>query len=230
MKMKRHLAILVATSALLFSCDKAMEAPGFFNSEYDSALNSDAEGTFNAIVTVKKTPTDTVFFQLNDSTTVYPSDYQSMYTRMERIICNMHARKQPAGSFKYTCWVEWAEPLEEGTVSSSAKGEDPIDVLDDWMTSVEDGYLTIHYDAMWGKTPKVHSFSVVTGSDPADPYQLILRHNANGDAADLKGDGLVCFDINSLPSTGGQYKKLTLKWNSLEGRACERQFKFKTRE
>ena len=231
MKMKRHLATLIAASALCFSCDKAMEAPGFFDSENDSAFNADnVEGYFNAIVTVKKTATDTVYFQLNDSTTVYPTNYQDAYTRMERVIGGVHISDRPTGSFKYTCWVEWAEPLEEGAVSTSAKGADPIDIKDDWMTSVEDGFLTIHYDALWGNSPKIHNFSVATGTNPANPYELVLRHDANGDATDQKGDGLVCFDINSLPDTEGQYKQLTLKWNDLEGKACERQFKFKTRE
>lgn len=226
--MKKHLAILVAASALFFSCSKEMEAPWYSSDE--SGSPAEATGAFNAIVTVKKTPTDTVFFQLNDATTIYPYDYQDNYTRMERIICFMHSRKEAKGSFQYTCWVDWAEPLEEGTVSSSAKGEDPIDVLDDWMTSVEDGYLTIHYDAMWGSSATIHNFSVVTGSNPANPYELLLKHNANGDAMDQRGDGLVYFDINSLPDTGGQYIQLTLKWKNLEGAATERQFKFKTRE
>lgn len=229
MKMKRHLAILIAASALIVSC--SMEE-AYLGGNYDAdMLGSDSyEGTFNAIATIKKTPTDTVYFQLNDSTTVYPTNYQDAYTRMERVIGGVHISNRPTGSFKYTCWVEWAEPLEEGAVSTSAKGADPIDIKDDWMTSVEDGFLTIHYDALWGNSPKIHSFSVATDTNPADPYELVLRHDANGDATDQKGDGLVCFDINSLPDTEGQYKQLTLKWNDLEGKACERQFKFKTRE
>ena len=233
MKMNRHLAILlIAVSAIMVSCTAEDAYPGYYDWDHQSASNSDAyyTGTFNAIATIKKSPTDTVYFQLNDSTTVYPTNYQSAYTRMERLIGRVNASNRPKGSFKYTCWVEWAEPLEEGTVSSSAKGDDPIDVLDDWMTSVEDGFLTVHYDVMWGAIPVVHSFSIVTGTNPDDPYELVLRHNANGDAKDQKGDGLVYFDINSLPDTGGKYKQLTLKWDDLEGKGSERQFKFKTRE
>ena len=226
--MKRHLAILITVSAMLVSCSMEDAFPG--GDYYSGQFASDFVGTFNAIATIKKTPSDTVFFQLNDSTTVYPSNYQNAYTRMERIIGCVHVSDQPTGSFKYTCWVDWAESLEEGTVSSSAKGEDPIDVLDDWMTAVEDGYLTIHYDAMWGSSATIHNFSIVTGSNPANPYELLLKHNANGDAMDQRGDGLVYFDINSLPDTGGQYIQLTLKWKNLEGSASERQFKFKTRE
>ena len=228
MKMNRHLAILlIAVGAMAASCSMADGFSGYYDSE---SPDSEYVGTFNAIATIKKSPTDTVYFQLNDSTTVYPSNYQKAYTRMERLFGRVNISNKPTGSFKYTCRVDGAEPLEEGTVSSSAKGDDPIDVLDDWMTSVEDGFLTVHYDAMWGNSPTIHNFSIVTGTNPGNPYELVLRHDANGDAKDEKGDGLVCFDINSLPSTGGQYKELTLKWNSLEGTACERQFKFKTRE
>ena len=231
MIMKRHLAILIAVSALIVSCSMEEAMPGrYYDSDMASEPSAESLGAFNAIATIKKTPTDSVYFQLNDSTTVYPTNYQDAYTRMERVIGRVHVFDRHTGRFNYTCWVEWAEPLEEGTVSSSAKGDDPIDVLDDWMTSVEDGFLTVHYDAMWGRSATIHSFSIVTGTNSGNPYELVLKHNANGDGAEQKGDGLVFFDINSLPDTGGQYKQLTLKWNDLEGKACERQFKFKTRE
>ena len=224
---------MIAASAVFFSCSKeAMDAvPGhYYDRENESSAADDFSGRFTAIVTVKKTPTDSVYFQLNDSETIYPSNYQSEYTRTERIICYIYASDRPTGRFNYTCDVEWAEPIEEGPVTTSAKGNDSIDVLDDWMTSVEDGYLTLHYNAWWGNAPTIHGFSIVTGTNPDNPYELVLRHDANGDAEDQKGDGLVCFDINSLPDTGGQYTELTLKWNSLEGTASERRFKFKTRE
>ena len=231
--MKKYLAILVAASAVLFSCSK-MEGdvmPGDYDHyNQHGAQSEDISGVFNAIVTVKKTPTDSVYFQINDSETIYPANYQSKYTRMERIICCVNASSRPTGRFNYTCNVEWAEPIEEGLVTDSAVGRDPIDIIDDWMTSVEDGYLTLHYNALWGNTPTIHSFSIVTGTSSDNPYVLVLRHDAKGDAQDWAGDGLVCCDINSLPDTEGQYKELTLKWNNLEGSASERQFKFKTRE
>ncbi|MCR5409191.1 MAG: hypothetical protein K6E61_08835 [Bacteroidales bacterium] len=199
---------------------------------YPEEYSGDLSGEFLAILTVKKSALDTVYFQLNDSTTIYPVNYQNKYTRMERVFCDIMAWEKRTGSYNHSCNVEWAESIEEGTVvpAGSPSGKDYIDVLDDWMTSVEDGYLTVHYDVWWGTNPTAHGFSVVTGTDPEDPYVLHLRHDARGDVKDEKADGLVCFDINSLPSTEGKYKILTLKWYNLGGSASEKKFKFKTRE
>ena len=43
--------------------------------------------------------------------------------------------------------VEWASPLELGEIRSDLKdGEgDPVGVVLDWMTCLEDGFLTLHY-------------------------------------------------------------------------------------
>ncbi|MBR6305946.1 MAG: NigD-like N-terminal domain-containing protein [Bacteroidales bacterium] len=224
--MKKYLYILLSVLCVA-SC-----SVGEYRGMYDVEPSGDFSGEFMAILTVKKSTQDTVFFQLNDSTTIYPANYQDKYTRMERVFCDIVAWNKPTGSYDYSCSVEWAESIEEGSVvpAGSPSGKDYIDILDDWMTSVEDGYLTVHYNVLWGLTPTAHGFSVVTGTDPEDPYVLHLRHDARGDTMDEKADGLVCFDINSLPSTEGKYKILTLKWYNLGGSASEKKFKFKTRE
>lgn len=185
-----------------------------------------------AILTVKKTPTDSVYFQLNDSTTIYASNYQGRYSRMERVFCDITVTNKKVGRFNYTGTINWLEPLDEGkvTADASVKGSDGLDILNDWMTGVEDGYLTVHYSTWWGKSPVQHDFYLVTGANPADPYEVELRQNANGDKKDDQGDSLICFDINSLPDTGGQYKTLTLKWTTSGCSASEKEFKFKTRK
>ena len=63
--MKRHLAILITVSAMLVSCSMEDAFPG--GDYYSGQFAPDFVGTFNAIATIKKTPSDTVFFQLNDS-------------------------------------------------------------------------------------------------------------------------------------------------------------------
>lgn len=185
-----------------------------------------------AILTVKKTPGDTVYFQLNDSTTIYASNYQRSFTRMERVFCDITVTNKPVGRFNYKGSINWIESLDEGvlTADASVPGSDGLEILDDWMTSVEDGYLTLHYSTWWGTNPVQHGFYLVTGANPSDPYEVELRHNANGDKKDEQGDSLICFDINSLPDTGGQYKTLTLKWTTSGGSASEKEFKFKTRK
>ncbi len=197
-----------------------------------SAPEDNATGEYMAILTVKKTPTDSVYFQLNDSTTIYAANYQNNYSRMERVFCDITVTNKRVGRFNYTGNINWLEPLDEGkvTADASVKGSDGLDILNDWMTGVEDGYLTVHYSTWWGKSPVQHDFYLVTGANSADPYEVELRQNANGDKKDDQGDSLICFDINSLPDTGGQYKTLTLKWTTSGGSASEKEFKFKTRK
>ena len=75
-----------------------------------------------------------------------------------------------------------------------------------------------------------HSFTVVAGQNPADPYELLLVQNANGDEKKTTADSIVYFDINSLPDTGDSYKTLTLKWTDSGGKTAEKEFRFKTRK
>ena len=195
-------------------------------------IDDNATGEYMAILTVKKTPTDSVYFQLNDSTTIYAANYQNNYSRMERVYCDITVTNKKVGRFNYTGTINWLEPLDEGKVTSDSTvpGSDGLDILNDWMTGVEDGYLTLHYSTWWGSNPVQHDFYLVTGVNPSDPYEVELRQNANGDKKAEEGDSLVCFDINSLPDTGGQYKTLTLKWTTSGGSASEKEFKFKTRK
>lgn len=225
--MKRYLYILLL-ALLASSCMKAD-----MDNWIDGApIDDNATGEYMAILTVKKTPTDSVYFQLNDSTTIYAANYQNNYSRMERVYCDITVTNKKVGRFNYTGTINWLEPLDEGKVTSDSTvpGSDGLDILNDWMTGVEDGYLTLHYSTWWGSNPVQHDFYLVTGVNPSDPYEVELRQNANGDKKAEEGDSLVCFDINSLPDTGGQYKTLTLKWTTSGGSASEKEFKFKTRK
>ena len=151
---------------------------------------------------------------------------------MEKVFCDITVTNRPVGRFKYIGEVHWMDPIEEGQVLSRAKIQDDLslDILDDWMTSVEDGYLTVHYSTSWGYNPVQHKLYVFTGTNPEDPYELILKQDACGDKKEEEGDALVCFDINSLPDTGDDYKELTLKWTSSGGEPSTKKFKFKTRK
>lgn len=228
MKRRYHIILLLPALIILLlaSCAKDSAGPEpNFNEEGASA-------DFMAILTIKKTPTDTVYFQLDDSTTIYAANYQGYYTRMEKVFCDITVTNTSVGRFKYKGYINWLEPIEEGQVTAdvSAKGNLGLDIIDDWMTGAEDGYLTLHYNTWWGVSPVQHKMYVITGTNPADPYELVLRQDDCGDNRDEEGEALICFDINSLPDTGDDYKELTLKWTSSGGTAAEKTFKFKTRK
>ena len=115
--------------------------------------------------------------------------------------------------------VEWASPLDVGAVTgqsytenSKAGGDDPVDIIEDWMTSLEDGFLTIHYAIAASGNVK-HDFSLYQGETK---YDFRLVHNAHGDFKGTQTDGLVCFDVAGLlPDTEGKTVKLNLDYIDL---------------
>ena len=223
---------------LAMSCSKAEYSP---KDGPDGGNYMDAEPTenaprpnesFQAIVTVRKSPPDTIYFQLTDATRLFPYNYDAPFTAPYRAICSLTTYETSMGAYGPITWVEWMEPVEEGAVLASAPASagDGLYIMNDWMTTAEDGYLTLHYVTWWGSGDVRHSLSLHRGLNPQDPYELTLVHDAAGDEALEKGDALVCFDLKDLPSTHGETKILTLKWLSGEGSQEERLFQFRSRE
>ena len=111
--------------------------------------------------------------------------------------------------------VEWATPLDMGEVSRTAldRRGDPLSVVLDWMTNLEDGYITLHY-AIPSKGKASHRFSLCPG-EKENEYRLI--HDANGDIEGDLTDGLVCFYVASLlPDTDGKTVTLSLTYLNLD--------------
>ncbi len=109
-------------------------------------------------------------------------------------------------------------------------GNDPLDIVRDWVTIAEDGYLTLRFRTFWGYTNIKHSLNLIYGENPNDPYEVILHHNNNGDFNERVADGIIAFDLSKLPDTNGEYVNLTLKWNSIAHRGYKSiVFKYKTR-
>ena len=96
-------------------------------------------------------------------------------------------------------------------------GNDPVEIYADWMTNVEDGYLTIHFVTRWGNSGIKHELNLVTGLNEEDPYEVRFTHNAHGDGTYYEGDGIVAFSLKDLPDTKGETVKLTLKFDSFRG-------------
>lgn len=188
---------------------------------------------FTAIVTVHKSPTDTVYFQVDDTTRLYPYNFQSTYKGMERIVCGITVFASKVPGYGYFTEVQWYDQLDKGTFANAkpSGANDGLDIISDWMTSCEDGFLTLHYSTWWGSGSVPHTFTLVSGQNPSDPYEVLLVQNANGDGREGgKGDSIVYFDINSLPDTGDSYKTLTLKWTDSGDKIAEKEFRFKTRK
>lgn len=181
----------------------------------------------NALVTVK-TNGDNCYFQLDDSTTLLPANINGkLYDGKEvRALVNYTTTDQKSDLYDGVVKVNWIDsiltkkpvPYLATPAENDAKyGNDAIDIVRDWVTIAEDGYLTLRFRALWGNV-NAHSINLLIGRNPENPYEVELRHNTNGDPQLRWGDGLVAFNLNGvLPDTQGKKVKLTIKWKSTAG-------------
>ena len=222
----KRLRIVVWLAFLVFlpGCSKAVFDHEMPMSDVDAAA-------YSAIVSVRTAQDGTVFFQVDDQTRLLPSGDPAPYKGLERILCGLIVYADQIPEYGHRADVLWYDALDKGTVSSApaAGGDDALEILSDWMTSCEDGYLTLHYETWWGDKAVPHAFTLVTGLNPDDPYEVTLRHDARGDGRKEKADSVVYFDLQSLPDTGDEVKTLTLKWKNSEGKLVGRTFPFRSR-
>ena len=229
--MKRIVYIIAAAACVLSGCSKAAFPDDAPKGEYtadapsdEAPASADDAESYTAIVTVKQDDGGHVCFQLDDAIRLYPVNYPEPFTRQCRIICGLTVWEGNQ------CMVHWMDYLQEGAVQSGFSGnDDGVDVLEDWMTSVEDGYFTLHYQTLWGQDPQPHTLLLVPGEE--DPFQLRLIHLRNGDEALERADALIYFDLDTaLPSTGGVYQPLTLTWKNGAGETATKTFSYRSRQ
>lgn len=194
-----------------------------------------------AIVTVKPLDNGSFYMQLTDNETLCPEDYpKPPYSDKEKrayIIYSYTGLTDPdygkvvtverMDSIRTKSPVAYNGETEEEL--AEMYGNDPLEIMNDWITCVEDGYLTLNIMAHWSWSGMVqHSIDLVTGMNPDDPYEVRLMHNANGDISQRDGFSIVAFRLGSLPDTNGKTVKLTLKWKAF-GKDKSTSFNYRTR-
>ena len=181
------------------------------------------EGYANALVTVKPVSEDECYLQLDENTTLYPVNMQgSPYGDKEvRALINFHEVGSQHANYTKNVYVNWIDSIRTkstvpslGAENDEKYGNDPVEIVDDWMTISEDGYLTLRFRTITSGTGRTHYVNLLTQVDPYDPYVVEFRHDANGDVQGLYADGLVAFRLDQLPDTNGKTVKLTLKWKA----------------
>jgi hypothetical protein len=186
----------------------------------------------NSIVTVK-TDTKGLLLQLDDSTTIRPTNIQkSPFKNSEvRALCNISFSGDIKKGTENQAYVNWMDSVITKNAVAYVSGmklpNDPLEVVDDWTTVVEDGYITIRFRTYFDI--KTHVFNIITGANKTDPYEILLTHDAFGELNGRIGDGIMAFNLSNLPSTNGKYVTLTLKWNSFSGEKTVK-FKYKSRQ
>lgn len=180
----------------------------------------------NALVTVKPLSENSFFLQLDDSTTLLPTNITSSpFGKKEvRALMNFCEVNKPSEGYDKAIHINWIDSIltkqiarDLGTNNDSIYGTDPVEIINDWVTIAEDGYLTLRFRTRYGDHNRAHFVNLLASSDPSNPYEVEFRHNAYGDTYGSEGDGLVAFNLDSLPDTEGKTVKLKLKWKSFSG-------------
>lgn len=220
----------------LWACAAALACTGLVS------CNDDDDGNYwylypNALVTVVPVDADSFYMQLDDDTTLEAENMKGSPFGDKEVRALLNYTRLYEKSEKYTelVHVNWidsiltkpaiteAEAIEEGITR-----QDPVEIVRDWVTIAEDGYLTLRFRTMWSGSNMVpHSVNLVTGINPDDPYEVQFRHDTNSDSPFVWGDGIVAFKLDGLPDTEGKTVKLKLTWNSYSGRKSV-EFNYKT--
>lgn len=206
---------LVASVAIfsLQSCDN--------DDDYDYSLMFP-----NALVTVKTDANDTFFLQLDDETTLLPVNVtKSPFGEKEvRALVNFEETTDPSEGFSKAVHINWIDSILTkpiapllGSDNDAVYGIDPVEIVNDWVTLAEDGYLTLRFRTLRSDMGKAHFVNLLHVPEADNPYVVEFRHNAYGDVYGREADALVAFSLDRLPDTEGKTVKLTLKWNSFSG-------------
>ena len=181
-----------------------------------------------ALVTVCPQSDESVLFQLDDETTLNPVNIKkSPYGKKEvRALVNYTPVKENdanTASPIVDVHVHWVDSIRTKMPVSITNPEDyadfandPVEIVKDWVTVAEDGYLTLRVRTFWSPGHK-HSIDLLYDASAATPLTFELRHNAEGDFNIDMGDALVAFNLNEVIADMPQPVTITLKWNSFSG-------------
>lgn len=180
----------------------------------------------NALVTVKPVSDHSFYLQLDDTTTLLPVNQTSspFGDKEVRALLNFSEVNEPSQGYSKAVHINWIDSILTKPMApdleldnDSVYGTDPVEIINDWVTIAEDGYLTLRFRTIWGDHNKAHFVNLLASRNPENPYEVEFRHNAHNDIYGSQGDGLVAFKLDNLPDTEGKTVKLTLKWKSFSG-------------
>ena len=197
---------------------------------FQSCLDDDDNNAYylrypNALVTVKEAADGAFFLQLDDKTTLLPTNVKAspFGDKEVRALVNYSEVNEPSGDYTKAVHINWIDSIltkpiapDLGEENDEVYGTDPVEIVNDWVTIAEDGYLTLRFRTIWGGSKK-HFVNLLLGQNPENPYEVEFRHNAYGDTYGSEGDGLAAFKLDELPDTEGKTVKLKLKWKSFSG-------------
>lgn len=187
--------------------------------------NPDVVQRITALVTVYPDASEGFTMQLDNSTQLVPTNLKTspFGEKNVRAIVN-YTFENTAAEGSHNVHVHWIDSIRtklpvasKGDEDEKVYGNDPLEIVRDWVTVAEDGFITLRVRTLWGGTKK-HVINLVGGECKDNIYEFDLRHNACGDTGGQMGDALVAFDLNSLWEDRPQEVKICLNWLSFSGK------------
>lgn len=187
-----------------------------------AACQQNNDVTYQGIVTFKTLDSDqSCYIQLDPKTVLKPTNDNlktnpfKKEVRAQVLFYDRGSISKPAGSP-----YEWKaaeiiahdsiltkKPVPEGTKYGKAK----IEVLNSWMTCMEDGFLTLYFEGLWGNAGVAHTINLM---ETKDPLTFELKHNCYADSlAIYVNRGLIAFDLHDLPVPDSKEYDLVLKYS-----------------
>lgn len=166
---------------------------------------------------------DTYYLRRDNGEKLWPfatncPGYNSSKTRAQ---VNYTMLSDSIPGFSHGIKINWIENIltknispYRGAENDSIYGTDPVKII---AMNIGDGYLNIRFAANFGNTGVKHLISLIQDQEVNTPYALELRHQAYGDGALYAAEGLVAFDLSSLPDTGGKTVDLVINVNTFDG-------------
>lgn len=214
------LSLLVVSGAVLSSCDSEEDNGGVILQP-------------TALVTAFPDWNGNLRLQLDDSTLLIPKNLpkspfgdKEVRALVNYTVVNPNLFTAPAGSHVSSAeeveihWIDSIRtklPIKVTPLEMEGLADDPVEIVRDWVTVAEDGYLTLRLRTRWGGGVDHHIVNLVYDEQSASPLTFRLSHDACGDKGGNPGDALIAFNLNDV--IGGMEKpvKITLVWTSYSG-------------
>lgn len=181
-----------------------------------------------AIVTIKPLTDNSYYMQLDDSTTLFPTNsYVPQNLKETRAYVIIKEEDKIVPDYDKAVEVIRMDTLltkeiapDLGAENDSYYGTDMLALngASPWAPGkgawIEDGYITFDFILRRGSNDNIKHFINLVQTNSADPYELEFRHNAYNDSNMAEANGLVSFKLDKLPSTEGKTVKLKIKYKS----------------
>src|SRR5690554_7345001 len=147
-----------------------------------SCLNDDDDLDLrypNALVTVKEAADETVYLQLDDNTTLLPVNFNShpFKSKEVRALVNYTEVDDSSEEYDQAVHVNWIDSIRTkpmapnlGDENDETYGTDPVEIVRDWVTIAEDGYLTLRFRTIWGNSGITHHVNLVPTNNRSEEH------------------------------------------------------------